>query len=67
MPDGHVLLDARHGSFALFRTAGSAQPVPHLVLVDYDEFLRAANVLEPASVMPIGSPADWNRPPLDPG
>lgn len=55
MPDGHVLLDARPGSFALFKTAESAQPVPHLVLVDYDAFLIAAKVLEPATGVPVGA------------
>lgn len=40
----HVLLDARPGSFALFRSPRNAQPVPHLVLVDYDAFVRAVGL-----------------------
>ena len=40
----HVLLDARPGSFALFRSPGNAQPVPHLVLVDYEAFARTAGL-----------------------
>ena len=46
IPSEHVLLDARPGSFALFRSPWNAQPAPHLVLVDYDAFVRAAG-LEP--------------------
>ncbi len=46
IPTAHVLLDARPGSFALFRSPSNAQPVPHLLLVDYDAFVRTTG-LEP--------------------
>ena len=46
IPTAHVLLDARPGSLALVRSPRNAQPVPHLLLVDYDAFVRTTG-LEP--------------------
>ncbi|MYG19249.1 MAG: hypothetical protein F4208_06705 [Gemmatimonadales bacterium] len=43
IPTAHVLLDARPG-FALVRSPRNAQPVPHLLLVEYDAFVRTTGL-----------------------